>query len=211
MEDCFQKSSNHWIIGIKKVPTIGHISYWLFAALFLFCGQIASAQPSERGTVAFVDFEQVFTNYFKTKLANDQLLEMSDSINRERASMVMQFDQLQKEYEALRDKIIKETPVDPELTKIRREIDEKVVAIRRLDERIVKYNESQEKRWDEQNRRIRNSLVEEIREKINGYIVAKGYRAVVDSSQVNEKNIPIVLFVDPEADITAAVIAELNK
>lgn len=208
------RSSNDWKNNRSEVPMVGKTSappWWFLLLLLMLFGHTTFAQPDNRGDIVFVDFEQVFTNYYKTKLANEQLLEMSDAINRERAIMVAQFDQLQKDFKELRDHVVDPQTDESAKAEMRRKLDEKLIALRRQEEKISKYNQSQQKRWEEQNRRIRDNLVEEIQGKLSGYLNAKGYRAVVDSSQINEKNVPAVLFIDKKADITADVIAELNK
>ena len=206
----FMKIFSHdWKNRGLKVPMMGTCSAVLIL-LFGF-GQIASAQPGGHDTIVFVDFEQVFTNFYKTKLANDQLNDMADSINRERAAMVTQYDQLQKEFKEMRDSIVGTNAEEAVLNDMRTKMDEKLVALRRLDEKIVKFNEAQQKRWESQSKRIREGLTDEIRDKMKGYLKAKSYLAVVDSSQINEKNVPSVLFVDDRVDITKDVIDALNK
>lgn len=169
------------------------------------------APSPTRGTVVFVHFEQVFTNYYKTRLANDQLLELSDSINRERAVMVAEYDQMQKDYTALRERLLASDLPGEEADTLRTELDEKLLALKRQEERIETFNQAQETRWIEQNRRIRNNLVEDIQKRMSRFMKARGYLAVVDRSQVNDKNVPAVLYVDETADITQTLIQELNK
>lgn len=186
---------------------------WMVPILLLLYagGMDARGQMVTRGTMAFVNYEQVFTNYFKTKLSSVQLQEMMDTINRERAIMVLQFDNLQDELKKLRAKVIEGDANSPEKDTLRRQIDTRLIEVRRLEDRIKNFNETQTKRWDEQSKRIRDNLMEEIRGKMQAYIKLKGYLAVVDSSQVNEKGVPTVLYLDEGADITSDVIAEINK
>jgi outer membrane protein len=183
----------------------------LVAFIFAFGAFQAEAQMVTRGTIAFVDYEQVFTNFFKTKLANAQLQEMMDTINRERAIMVLQFDNLQDELKKMRARVTEGDVNDPAKDTLRKQIDTRLAEMRRLESRIKTFNETQTKRWDEQSKRIRGNLMEEIQAKMKVFIKSKGYLAVVDSSQVNEKGVPAVLYLDEGADITKDVIAEINR
>ncbi|HMP90641.1 MAG TPA: OmpH family outer membrane protein [Kiritimatiellia bacterium] len=189
----------------KTQPGLG-----LLLALLLLCGTAAIAQ-SPRGAIAFVDYEQVFTNFFKTKLANDQLNSLLDGINRERVIMATQFDILQNEIKKLRAQILEENVTEADVRNIRTHMDAKVVELRSLEERISTFNEAQKRRWEEQNRRIRANLMTEIREKLAPFYKSRGYLAVVDLSQVNDKGVPAVLYVDDRAVITKEAIAEVNK
>jgi Skp family chaperone for outer membrane proteins len=182
------------------------LGFWLTGGLFA-----AQGQAITRGTIVFADYEQVLTNYFKAKLANDQLQQMLESFNRERAILLIQFDKYQEELKELRGGILKENLEPAEKEKIRKDIDAKLIEVRKHEERIASFNEIQTKRWEEQNRRIRGTLMEEIAEKLAALMKARGYLAVFDRSQVNDKGAPSVLYLDPQADITADLIAEVNK
>lgn len=185
----------------------------VFVLFFLWAwiADPASAQMVTRGTIAFVNYEQVFTNYFKTKLSSVQLQEMMDSMNRERAIMVLQFDNLQDELKKLRARALDAAVTDEEKDTLRRQIDARLIELRQLEGRIKNFSETQNKRWDEQSKRIRGNLMEEIREKMNAYLQLKGFLAVVDTSQQNEKGVPAVLYVDEGANITRDVIEAINK
>jgi len=184
---------------------------WLLVLLLLIIGQTAFAQTVTRGAIVFVDFEQVFTNYYKTKLANDQLQDMSDSINREQAKMLLRFDQLQKEFKDYRDQALAEGLSETNRMELRKEADTRLIELRRQEERIKTFNDSQKIKWEEQNDRIRSGLVQDIREKIKVFGSAKGYRAVVDREQVNEKGVFSVLYYDEKADVTQEVIEQINR
>lgn len=166
---------------------------------------------SARGSIAFVDFEQVFTNYFKTKLYNDQLQELSDSINREQAKMLSQFDLLQKEYKDLRDKALSKDLIESDRAEYREDLDARLIEIRRQEEKIKYFSESQQKRWDEQNTRIRGEIVEELRLKISAFGKARGFAAVLDGTRKNEKGVPSALYYDPENDVTLDAIKYVNE
>ena len=186
-----------------------HFFLFVLVAVFLPCADVPAQAP--RSTIAFVDYEQVFTNFFKTKLANDQLNEMLESINRERAIMMAQFETLQTERNVLREGMIKEGLDEAARQNLRRRMDTNVADTRRLEERISTFNEAQARRWDEQNRRIRGNLMAEIRDRLASFYKARGFLAVVDLSQANEKGVPAVLYLDERADITRDAIIEVNK
>jgi Skp family chaperone for outer membrane proteins len=210
MNDVVRKSSNDWKTAGSNFPMIG-TSCWMLVLLLLVVSQAAFAQSSTRGSIVFADFEQVFTNYYKTKLANDQLQDMSDSINREQAKMLLRFDQLQKEFKEYRDQALADGLSETNRMELRKEADTRLIELRRQEERIKTFNESQQKKWEEQNARIRSGLVQDIREKIKVFGTAKGYRAIVDSAQVNEKGVYSVLFYDEKADVTQDVIKQINR
>jgi Skp family chaperone for outer membrane proteins len=183
----------------------------LAASLFAWLVSSSHAQPVARSPVAFVHYETVFTNYYKARLANIQLQEMLDAISRERVIMLTQFDQVQQELKNLRLRVVEEGLGEEELQSLRRRIDARLVEARSLEERIKNFNETQEQRWSDQNRRIRADLMEEIGEKMKSYLRGRGFAAVVDSSLVSDKDVPAVLYLDENADITEDVIKALRE
>ena len=186
------------------------IGLLLFLLLF---GAIVEthAQGVTRGTIAFVNYEQVFTNYFRSKLANDQIQEMLASGNRERAMMVVNYDRIQEEMKELRAKLISQETKPEAKDALRRQIDQRVADLKQLDERVKVFNDFQNKRVEEQNRRMRSNIMAELQQKISAYAESKGFLAVVDSSQVNDKGVPALLYLDPRSDITKDVLEEINK
>ncbi|HMO51306.1 MAG TPA: OmpH family outer membrane protein [Kiritimatiellia bacterium] len=184
--------------------------FWILVGAWLAVAPFADGQVM-RGGIVFADYEALFTNYFKTKLANDQLQQMMDAINRERAMLVIRFDQMQEELRDLRRRLLEDELSESAKDNIRRRIDARLGDLRRHEERIDQFNESQARRWEEQNRRIRSNLSSEIQGKIAAYLKNRGFLAVVDRSQVNERGVPVLLYVDPKADITDDLIAEINK
>lgn len=180
------------------------------AALLLLTTFSVEAQP-RRGMVAVADFDAVYTNYFKTRLANDQLLEMSDGINREKSRMQVLFLEREQKFRELRDRAMQEELSEAERSDIRVEADENMVEMRRLEQRIKEYNESQQKLLDEQTRRIRGNLIDEIRERIRRYATDNGILMILDRSQVDDGGVPAVLFRDDTVDLTTEIINEINR
>ena len=184
--------------------------FLLSVSVFVLVTSPAEAQP-RRGMIAVADFDEVYTNYFKTRLADDQLLEMSDGINREKLRMQVIFIEHEKKFRELRDRAIQEELSEAERGDLRTEADENMVEMRRLEQRIKEYNESQQKLLDEQTRRIRGNLIEEIRERIRKYAIDNGILIILDRSQVDDTGVPAILFRDKNVDITAEIINEINR
>lgn len=186
----------------------------LTALLFLlsgFCLVDVHAQGVTRGTIAFVNYEQVFTNYFRSKLANDQIQEMLAAGDRERAMMVLAYDRIQEEMKDLKAKLISPETRPETKDSLRRQIDAKVAELKQLEERVKVFNDAQNKRIEEQTRRMRNNIMNELKTKIAVYAESKGYLAIVDGSQANDKGVPTLLYLDPRSDITKEVTDEVNK
>jgi Skp family chaperone for outer membrane proteins len=188
-----------------------HMRIWLLLGLMLWAGS-AEAQRTRQGVV-FADFGQVYSNFFKTKLAEDRINEMAVSYARERAMLFDRFVALQDEYKTLRDAAAEaaSTLTDDQRTERRRTIDNRLLEIRQLEQRIEQFDATEHKKIEDQRNRLRQRIGEEIRERIQGYARAQGFAAVLDRSLLSRDDQPGLLFLDPNADVTDALVEEVNK
>jgi hypothetical protein len=88
----------------------------------------------------------------------------------------------------------------------RNEAEEKLVELREMEGKIRRFEESRRRQLDEQMKRVRDKLVEEIKTTISTYAKTQGYTAVLDSSGENLNGVPSVLHFDARLDITTAVV-----
>ncbi|MCB1102733.1 MAG: OmpH family outer membrane protein, partial [Kiritimatiellae bacterium] len=86
-----------------------------------------------------------------------------------------------------------------------------LVEIKDDEAKIRRFDESRQRKLDEQSLRMRRRLIGEINEKIAAYARDQGYSGVVDSSGMSMNGVPILVYVDPNLDITARVIDVLNQ
>ena len=172
---------------------------------------VAQAQASSGPTVVYVDLDKVFEEFYKTKLADGQLKEQADQYREERTKMVDDFKQLQDDFKAARDEA-QDTALSEEARNTRRSVaEEKLVELRETENKIRRFEESRRRQLDEQTRRVRSKLVDEIKETVTKLARERGYTSVLDASGENLNGVPTVLYFEPKADITVELITLLNK
>lgn len=186
------------------------MKYMWMIGLFAVLAVPAQAQGVSAGIV-FADLESVFTNFYKTKTANDQLQDQIAEMRTERETMIASYESLQQEYEATRDRALSTALNEDTRAGVRREAEEKLVEVRDQETRIRRFDEMSQKRLDEQSLRMRRRLLEEINEKIEEFAEEKGYHAILDTSGLTMNGVPPVVYVDPRHDITALLISMLNE
>lgn len=186
------------------------IRFVIFGILMVAMSAPAFAQP-RRGMIAVAGFDQVYTNFFKTRLAEDQLREMAAGISAEQLRMRQELEARENKFKDVRDRSMQQEVSDEERTRLRRQAEENILEMRRLQAQIEEYSETQKKLLDTQTRRIRETLLNEIRAKISEYAQANGFLLVIDRAQLNEQGIPVILYHDETIDVTADIIRELNR
>lgn len=194
---------------MKKMQT------WLAAAvvggLLVALTGSASAQASGAPAIVYVNLDKVFEEFYKTKLADSQLKEQADQYREERTKMVDDFKKLQDDFKAARDEA-QDTALSEDARNVRRSVaEEKLVELRETENKIRRFEESRRRQLDEQTRRVRSKLVDEIKETITKLAQERGYTAVLDASGENLNGVSTVLYSLPKLDITEELVNLLNK
>ena len=180
-------------------------------ALAIMLAGLAVTARAQDVRIAFVDMDKTFTEYYKTKLADAQLKDQAEEFKTERKKMVDSFQKLQADFDSMREES-QNTALNEDVRNDKRAAaEEKLVEIREQESKIRRYDESRQKQLDEQSRRMRNRLVDEIKVVIKSYSQSAGYTAVLDSSGNSMNGVGLVIYSDVKFDITSNIIDLLNK
>ncbi len=179
------------------------------AAVLMGCCAV-SGFAAERQMV-FVHLDRAFNDFFKTKLADTQLKQQADEFNEERKTLVAEFEKLQEAFNKARDAAQNTALSEDARNEKRNEAEDRLVEMREHEGRIRRFDESRRKQLDDQSRRMRKRIVDEILEAVRTYAQTEGLFAVVDSSAQSLNGVECVLYNDTKADITDVILDVLNK
>jgi len=163
-----------------------------------------------QGRIATVDLRKVFDGYWKTKQADAALKDRAADIEKELKNMYEDRKKAQQEYETLLTEANNQTLSLEEREKRKKSAEEKFKQIRESEEAIGQYRRQADTTLTEQRKRMRDSLVEEIRSIVNGRAKSAGFALVLDSVADSANGTPIVLYSTSENDITDTVLSQLN-
>lgn len=173
--------------------------------LFSFCqGSLADER------VVFVDMERLFSEFDKTKMADNQLKKQAQEFAEERQKMIDEATDLRDEVNELRAQASDEALSEEAREDTKKQAEDKLVDFRKKEEEIKQFNKLRAKQLEDQGKRMRENIVEEITSTVVRYARNNGYIAVVDSSAQSMNSISTVLYVDSRYDVTDAIIALLN-
>lgn len=173
----------------------------------LACAPVFAAEQS----TVFINLDRAFNEFYKTKLADTQLKEQADEFNEERKTLVGDYEKLQKDFAAIRDEAQNSALSDDVRAEKRNLAEEKLVELRDYESRIRRFDDSRRKQLDDQSRRMRKRIVEEIQQIVKDYAQKQGYLSVIDSSGQSLNGVEIILYADPKIDITDTILGMLNK
>jgi len=161
--------------------------------------------------VGTIDMQKVFTAYYKTHEAEDKLKEAQKAYKDE-------LDQRMDAYKKNLDSINKlnEEMNKPELSGASKdqkaqERDSKIAETKGLEKEISDFRATRERQIQDQLKRMRDGIVEEIMRVVNDQVKSQNYDIVFDKSGFSANNIvPVLLYVRDNYDFSESVITKLN-
>lgn len=182
-----------------------YLSALLFA-LVLVAGPICAS-----GEIAFVDLQEVFKRFYKTKLAEDQIRQQADDIKMEREEIEEEVKVMTEEIEVLRADSRDTTLSDEVRANKRDQLEAKLVTLQKKESEAGEFEKLRREQIEQQNTRMTKKLFDEIHEVVIIHAKAEGYSAVIDRSAQSRIGTDNVLYVSPKVDITADVLVVLNE
>jgi len=129
----------------------------------------------------------------------------------ERKKLQGDFDKLQADFNKLRDDA-QNTALTEEVRAQRRTgAEEKLVEVRDFEQKVRRFDETRRKQMEDQSRRMRKRIVDEIRDTIQTYARNQMFSAVLDVSGQTLNGIETVLYTEPRMDITGEITDVLNR
>ena len=161
--------------------------------------------------IGTIDMQKVFTAYYKTHDAEDKLKEAQTAYKDE-------LDQRMDEYKKNLDVINKlnEEMNKPELSGAAKdqkaqERDAKISDTKGLEKEISDFRQQREKQIQDQLKRMRDGIVDEIMKVVDDQVKTQNYDIVFDRSGFSANNIvPVLLYARDNYDFSESVITKLN-
>jgi len=179
----------------------------LLLSLCMTAGMVRAAGE----VVAYIDVQEVFKRFYKTRLAQDQIRQQQQDITFERETMEGEIKTLKEEIETLRVDSRDETLSDVARESKRDLLEEKLVDLQKKEVEMTDFEKLRNQQIEQQNTRMTAKLIDEIQEAVVIYSKEKNFSGVIDRSARSRTGLQIVLYADPKVDITADVLAVLNE
>ena len=160
--------------------------------------------------MGIIDLRKVFDDYHKTKTADARLKDQAADLDKERKIMMEQYQKATDDYKAALDGANDQAVSADEREKRKKTAESKLLDIKKLETDIGQFDRQARTTLEEEQRKLRDRILAEIRGIINTKAKAAGYTLVVDSAAETLNKTPVVMYTNGENDLTTAVLAELN-
>src|SRR5262245_38362477 len=147
---------------------------FLGVALGCLTALAAAAQPK----VALVDLRKVFDGYHKTKDADVKLKEEASGLEKTAKGMLDDYKKAKEDYKRLVDSVSDAGISAEEKQKRNKSAQDKLLEIKQLEQQVQGYQRQSEATILEKRRRMRDSILREIRETVVTKAKAAGYTMV---------------------------------
>jgi outer membrane protein len=193
------------MIGYRKMK-----SFWRIMLPGLLLISLQSSPVWAQNRIATVDLRKIFDNYWKTKQADAALKDRQADLEKDHKTMLDDWKKAKDEYQTLLTDANNQTLSVEEREKRKKAAEDKFKQIKESEDAITQYERQARANLDEQRKRMRDRIVEEIRTAVNGKAKAASYALVLDTAAESANGTPIILFSSNENDMTDAVLAQLN-
>ncbi len=178
----------------------------LLVASFGAMAPLAHAQLK----VGIIDMNRVFTEYYKTKDAEQKLNEQRAAAKKEFDDRIETLKKSMEEINKLNAAIEKpELSKDAKEAKVK-EAQAKVAEARNLDKEVNEFKGTRERQLQEQFLRMRKDIIEDIMKVVNTKVSDAGYDVVLDKSGLSMGQVPVVIYSRDDLDFSKDIVAKLN-
>lgn len=160
--------------------------------------------------VATIDLRKVFDNYWRTKQADANLKDQAADLEKERKIMLDQFQKGDERYKKLLDSANDQALSTAERDKRKKDAESELLGLRDMEARIKQFDNTSRATLGEKQRRMRDNILQEIRDTVKAAVKKSGHTLVVDTAAETVNGTPIVLFNAGTDDLTDSILSQLN-
>ncbi len=160
--------------------------------------------------IAIIDLKKVFDGYYKTKQADTQLKERAGDFDKARRGLIEDYQKANEEYKKMAEASGDVALGNDERGKKKADAEKKLSEIRDLENSIRQFDGQSKQTLAEQQRRMRDNVLRDIRDVISEIAKTSSFSLVLDTAAESINQVPIVLFTNGENDISDSVLTKLN-
>ena len=183
------------------------LKHVLFALIALMA---VSSSASAQTKIAVVDMKKAFEQYYKTKQAEAQIKSQGAEADKVYKGMLEDYKKANQEYKTLLDGSNDQAVSNEERDKRKNSAEKKLLDLQEIEKSVRQYEKSAKENIGALEKRMRDKIVDEIREVVNRQSRSGNFNIVYDLAAVTAYQTPIILYTDGQHDLTEAVVKELN-
>ena len=161
--------------------------------------------------IAVIDMQKAFEQYEKTKTLQIKLDQQMEVFREYSNQLNQQYQNLRKQYEAARDDSQNIAFTGAERENKRLKAQQLYESLKLKEQELTSYKESRKAQLNEMHEKLRTELIDEIKQVVHNKAVLEGYTIVLDKSGISLSDVSLVIYYQPNLDITESVVQDLNR
>lgn len=161
--------------------------------------------------VATLDMQKLFDGYYRTTEERQTFSEEFARIQQQNNERLQSLRELNEQITQLSKRARDSSLADNLRQKAAKNAQLKIDEAKAMDRERREYVSRRSRALDMRRRSSMQSILKEIRAKITDYAKQESYDYVFDSSGLSSNQVPFLLYTKDAADITQAILVEINK
>jgi outer membrane protein len=175
-------------------------------ALLALMAMPAAAQPR----IATIDLKKVFDNYYKRVQADAAIKERQADLEKEYQAYLEDYKKAQTNYSNLLAGSNDQSLSADERDKKKTAAEQKLLELKSSENTMRNFEANAKDQLETQMKRLRDTILAEIRNAVNAKAKAASFTMVIDSAAESMNGAPFVLYTNGENDITDTILTQLN-
>jgi outer membrane protein len=180
----------------------------LIACLAAGCFSLCALAQTK---VAVINLKAVFDGYWKTKQADIQLKDRQGDFEKARKGLIDDYQKANEDYRKLVESSNDRAVSAEEREKRKKDADGKLLDIREIEQNIQAFDRNMTQTLRDQQKRMRDNILKDIRQVIDAKSKSNGYTLVIDTAAETVNLTPFVLYNTGSPDLTEDVLSQINS
>jgi len=176
----------------------------------LFLATLLGSPAFAQGRIGTINLRKTFDNYWKRKDAEAALKDRETEVAKELQARFKEFDAGKEEYQKLLTGAYDQSLSTEERDKRKKSAEDKLKQLKDMEDELKKLDRSATQDRDERRKRVRDNLLADINNIVQGKAKAAGYSMVIDTEAETPNGTKVILYSTMENDITDEVLKQLN-
>ncbi len=181
--------------------------FYVMLAMLLLPMAIYAAEVK----IAVIDLEDVFNNYYKTKVSVANLRKQAEVFMAYAKKLNESRAKLYEEFKAIREEAQNLALSKAEQENKRIKAQEKYRDMKSKEAELKQYNNTKSAQLKQERAKMRDRILGDIRAAISKRAALTGYTIVLDKSGKSLSGVPAIIYNSPAIDITQSILKELNR
>jgi outer membrane protein len=161
--------------------------------------------------IATVDLKKLFDGYYKTKLATQAIQERADDLDKDYTTMAADLKKKDDQYQQLLESANDQAVSADERQRRKQEADDELKQLQDSKAAIDQFQRQAQMTLGDQRQRMRDNILDKIKEVVTQKAKAGGYSLVVDTAAQTVNGTPAVVYSSGDNDLTDDVLKQLNS